>query len=133
MTRACLLLLRLDLQNAMRHNPLVVFVAPFLALQLAELLLSIVAGRKLVERWPCWFSNGFQALFVAGFSGLAAIRIVAWFWPPSVLGMFCPPETIQEAARVVRTDARIFRIAAARRTLKRKLLACPGRGCREKR
>ena len=94
MTRACALLLRLDLPGAMRHYPLVVFGAPFLALQLADLLLTILAGRKLVERWPNWFSAGFQALFVAGFSGLAALRIVAWFWPSSGLGMFCPPDPI---------------------------------------
>jgi hypothetical protein len=92
MTRACALLLRLDVAAAVRHNPLVIFVAPFLALKFVELLTGILTGQSLACRWPCWFTSAFQTTFIAGCMALAGVRLIAWFWPSTGLRAFCPPD-----------------------------------------
>jgi hypothetical protein len=66
---------------ALKYNPLVLIVAPYVIFNSFDLLAVAVTGRSAVTEWPKWFTTLFQAIFLIGFCCLGAIRILSWVAP----------------------------------------------------
>jgi len=81
MTRAFGCVLTGDFQIALKHNPLVLIVAPYVAFTFFDLLAVAVTGRSAVTEWPKWFTILYQAIFLIGFFCLGSIRILSWIAP----------------------------------------------------
>lgn len=93
LTRATVRLLKLEPLEALRFNPLVLFLLPYAAFLFTTIVVGVLTGKRIVSQWPRWFVNGFQGSFVLVWLALFAIRVVTWLAPavnPSGLGL--PPE-----------------------------------------
>lgn len=77
-TRSGMALLRLDLAGAVRWNPLVLFIVPYVLLRTVESVSVIRSGRPLPLVWPRWWGRGVQAMFILTWTVLATTRITAW-------------------------------------------------------
>jgi hypothetical protein len=77
-TRATVSLLKLQFGTAVRYNPLILFVAPYVIYRLASLLVGIAFGRILVTAWPRWFLQVYQWGFLVCMGVLGAWRLKVW-------------------------------------------------------
>jgi hypothetical protein len=77
-TRATMSLLHLHPLSAIEYNPLIVFVAPFVAYRITALLVGALTGRFLVANWPLWFVQMYQWGFIIGMGILGAWRVSVW-------------------------------------------------------
>ncbi len=75
-TRAGMSLLRGDIGAAVRWNPLILFLAPYLAWKTADSI-GACAGRPLELRWPRWWTRAIQAAFVVSYLTLAGYRLIS--------------------------------------------------------
>ena len=83
MTRACGHLLHGNVLSAVRDNPLVLLIAPYVIYRVAEIVASALTGRSLVSGWPLWVGRGYQAAFLITYGLLAIVRILSWLIPAS--------------------------------------------------
>lgn len=81
MTRASGHLLHGDVLAAVRDNPLVLLISPYVIYRVAESVTSALTGRALVSGWPAWVGQGYQAAFLISYGLLATIRILSWLTP----------------------------------------------------
>jgi len=91
LTRACGCLLRLSLLSAVRFNPLVLFVAPYVGYRSLEVVVGIATGRVLVSHWPHWFVMTYQFAFLGVWFVMALIRAATWICPECNSGGFGLP------------------------------------------
>jgi len=78
LTRASLALARLDLVSALLFNPLIFLIAPYVLYRTLAIAVGAVSGRRLVARWPAWFLDRYQLVFVALFLCIGSSRLLAW-------------------------------------------------------
>ena len=92
LTRAMACLARLDPGSAVRFHPLVILVAPLIAVVTVDTCLAAVGRRGLAAAIPRPLLRGFRAAMLAGFCGLFFVRTVSWLapaWNPE--GWMIPP------------------------------------------
>jgi hypothetical protein len=82
-TRACVSLLSGHVVDALRYNPLVLLVFPFIAYRFASLVSAAVLKRELVSGWPRAFVNGYQWAFVVLAVVVGMARVAFWLYPAS--------------------------------------------------
>lgn len=94
LTRAMACLARLDPGSAIQFHPLVVLVAPLVAMFSVDTCLAAVGRRRLAEAIPRPVVHAFWAVLLLGFGVVFVIRTVSWWapaWNPA--GWMIPPAT----------------------------------------
>jgi hypothetical protein len=92
LTRAMACLARLDPGSAVRFHPLVILVAPLVAVFAIDTCLAAMGRRSLVGAIPRPLARVFWMLLLAGFAVVFVVRTASWLapeWNPS--GWMIPP------------------------------------------
>jgi hypothetical protein len=92
LTRAMACLARLDAESAVRFHPLVILVAPLIAVVTVDTCLAAVGRRGLAAAIPRPLLRGFWAALLSGFCVVFAVRMASWIapaWNPA--GWMIPP------------------------------------------
>jgi hypothetical protein len=91
LTRAMACLARLDPGSAVRFHPLVILVAPLVAVVAVDACLTAMGRQGLVRAIPRPLVRGFWAVLIAGF-GVFLVRTLSWFAPDlNPAGWMIPP------------------------------------------
>lgn len=94
LTRAVACLARLDPVAAVRFNPLVVVIAPFLAALTADTSLKALGRRGFLAAVPRPLARATWAVVIAGFVVLFVVRTATWLVPEcNPDGLLIPPAT----------------------------------------
>ena len=83
LTRSVQALSHGDFGKAFQYNPLIVFVAPYLAYLVVTTFSRVLFLRRFRFPWPSWFIFGFQMGFLILWGILAFVRTGAWLYPES--------------------------------------------------
>jgi hypothetical protein len=81
LTRAMACLARLDPASAVRFHPLVILVAPLVAVVAIDAFLAAIGRRGLVGAIPRPLVRGFWVALLAGFWVVFLVRTASWFAP----------------------------------------------------
>lgn len=81
LTRACVSLLHLNFMSAIRFNPLIVIVAPCIAVYVLDSILILAGKKSFVDHFPRWIYRTVLFIFIGASVLLFIVRFVTWLEP----------------------------------------------------
>lgn len=81
LTRACVSLLHLNFMSAIRFNPLIVIVAPCIAVYVLDSILILAGMKSFVDRFPKCVYKAVLFIFIVAAVLLFIVRLLTWLEP----------------------------------------------------
>ena len=81
LTRACVSLLHFNFMSAIRFNPLIVIVAPCIAVYVLDSILILAGKKSFVDHFPRWIYRTVLFIFIGASVLLFIVRFVTWLEP----------------------------------------------------